>query len=129
MKRVVLVLVLVAVAVAGVDWLADLTQDRPDRVAAGSRSEVVLEVRVRHHFDPAPMERAQGLWGACQHTVWQRLVEPGLVDLGGGKFLAVTEPAIGEHAWRRLQGCLEDFTIERLHGHVVSKRDLLPPPA
>jgi len=126
MKRIVLVAVLVAVTVAGIDWLADLTQDRPDRVAPGSRSEVVLEVRVRNSFDPAPLIRAQGLWGACESTVHQRLIEPGLVELGAGRFLAVTEPALGEHAWRRLQGCLEDLTIDRLHGHVVSKTDMGP---
>lgn len=126
MKRVVLVAVLVAVAIAGVDWLADLTQNRPDRVVTGSRSEVVLDVRIRHSFDPAPLGRAEGLWSACEHTVRQKLVEPGLVEVKAGRFLAVTEPAIGEHAWRRLQGCLEDLTIDRLHGHVVSKKDVVP---
>ncbi|HEX6595720.1 MAG TPA: hypothetical protein VF045_02215 [Acidimicrobiales bacterium] len=126
MKRAVLVVVLVAMAVAGIDVLADLTQDRPDRVPRGSRSEVVLEVKIRSGLDPAPLGRAQGLWGACEHTVYQRLVEPGLVELEAGRFLAVTEPAIGEHAWRKLQGCLEDFTLDRLVGHVVSKKDVLP---
>ena len=126
MKRIVVVAVLVAVTIAGVDWLADLTQDRPDRVAAGSRSEIVLDVRVRQSFDPAPLRRAETLWGACEATVYQRLAEPGLVELEAGRFLAVTEPAIGEHAWRRLQGCLEDLTLDRLHGHVVSKTDVVP---
>ncbi|MFP5319706.1 MAG: hypothetical protein ACLGI2_15590 [Acidimicrobiia bacterium] len=126
MKRVGLVLVLVAVTVLGVDWLADLTQDRPDRVDRGSRSRIVLEVKVRHNLDPAPLARAESLWGACEHTVYQQLAEPGLVELEAGRFLAVTEPAIGEHAWRRLQGCLEDFTIDRLYGHVVSKKDVAP---
>lgn len=126
MKRVGLVLVLVAVTVLGVDWLADLTQDRPDRVEPGSRSEIVLEVKVRRSMDPAPLSRAESLWGACEHTVYQRLTEAGLVQLEAGRFLAVTEPSIGEHAWRRLQGCLEDFTIDRLNGHVVSKIDVVP---
>ncbi|MEW6152377.1 MAG: hypothetical protein AB1673_00100 [Actinomycetota bacterium] len=127
MKRFALVAALVVATIGGVDWLADLTQDRPDRVLRGSRSELVFDVRVRHSFDPAPLDRARGLWGACQHTVWQKLAEPGLVELEAGRFLAVTEPAVGEHAWRRLQGCLEDFTIDRLQGHVVSKKDIGTP--
>jgi hypothetical protein len=128
MKRVLLLAVLVAAAAAGVDWLGDLTQDRPDRVASRSRTEVVLDVRVRHERGAAGIATAQGLWGACQHTVTQRLAAPGLIDLGGGRFRAVTEPALGEHAWRRLQGCLEDMTIDRVRGEVVSKRNFAPPP-
>ncbi|MDQ4098497.1 MAG: hypothetical protein M3144_11605 [Actinomycetota bacterium] len=128
MKRAVLLAVLFAAAVAGVDWLGDLTQDRPDRVSSGSRTEVVLDVRVRHDRAPANLATAQGLWGACQNTVRQRLAAPGLVDLGGGRFRAVTEPAIGEHAWRRLQGCLEDMTIDRVRGEVVAKRNFTAAP-
>lgn len=127
MKRVTVLAALVLVAVAGVDWLGDLTQDRPDHVAQGSRSEVVLDVRVRHERGPAPLERAEGLWAACRHTVWQHTAAPGVVDLGGGRFRVVTEPAVGNHAWRRLQGCLEDMTIERVRATVVSKRDIPPP--
>ena len=52
MKRALLLLGLIVVAVAGIDWLADLTQNRPDVVVPGSRSEVVHDVIVRHHFDP-----------------------------------------------------------------------------
>lgn len=128
MRRVFLHVALFALAFAGVDWLGDLTQDRPDSVAAGSRTELVVEVTARRHRSPAPLASAQGLWGACQHTVWQRLAEPGLVEVGEGRFRAVTEPALGEHGWRRLQGCLEDMTIERLRGEVVSKL-YFPPPA
>ena len=43
-----------------------------------------------------------------------------------GRFRLLTEPAIGEHSWRRLQGCLEDATIDRVKARVVSKRDLAP---
>jgi hypothetical protein len=127
MKRALVVAVLFAAAAAGVDWLGDLTQDRPDRVASRSRTEVVLDVRVRHERGPADVSTAQGLWGACQNTVTQRLAAPGLVDLGGGRFRAVTEPALGEHAWRRLQGCLEDMTIDRVKGEVVSRRNFAAP--
>ena len=125
MKRAVVVLVAVTALVGGLDVLADLTQDRPDRIPAGSRSEIVLDVRHRS-TGRAEARTAQGLWGACQGTVWQQLTEPGVVELGNGRFLLTTSPAVGEHAWRRLQGCLEDATVDRVRAAVVSKRDLAP---
>ena len=128
MKRAVIALVAVAGMVMAIDFLADLTQDRPDRVLPGSRSEVVLEVRSRDRTGSTLMS-AQGLWGACQGTVYQRLAEPGVTEVSDGRFQLQTEPALGEHAWRRLQGCLEDATLDRVKGHVVSKRDLAPAPA
>ena len=126
MKRTVLLLVAAATLALGIDTLADLTQDRPDRVLPGSKSEVVLEVHSRDRGGSALLS-AQGLWGACQGTVRHRLVEPGLVELSEGRFRLQTEPALGEHSWRRLQGCLEDTTLDRVKAHVVSKRDLAPP--
>jgi hypothetical protein len=126
MKRAVVVLVAVAALAGGLDVLADLTQDRADRIPPGSRSEIVLDVRHRD-TGMAEMRTAQGLWGACQGTVWQQLTPPGVVELGGGRFLLTTSPAVGEHAWRRLQGCLEDASVDRVRAAVVSKRDLQAP--
>lgn len=126
MKRLVAVLVAVAAVAAGLDVLADLTQDRADRIPPGSRSEIVLDMRHRS-TGPAEVRSAQGLWGACQGTVWQRITDPGVVELGGGRFLVTTSPAVGEHAWRRLQGCLEDMTVDRVRAEVVSKRDVQTP--
>ena len=126
MKRTVLLLLAAAALAVGIDALADLTQDRPDRVLPGSRSEVVLDVSSRDRGGSALLS-AQGLWGACQGTVRHRLVDPGLVELSDGRFRLQTEPALGEHSWRRLQGCLEDTTLDRVKAHVVSKRDLAPP--
>jgi hypothetical protein len=125
-KRALLLVGLVVGTVAGVDWLADLTQNRPDKDVAGSRSEVVLDVTVRHHWSPAQLATAQGLWGACQHTAFRRLLDPGLVEVGEGRFRVVTEPALGENAWRRLKGCLEDVTVDRVKADIVSKRDFPP---
>ena len=130
MKRRLLLLGLVVVTVAGIDWLADLTQNRPDPPLPGSRSEVVLDVTVRHHFAPGRLTTAQGLWGACQHTAFRRLLPPGMVEVGEGRFRVVTQPALGDNAWRRLKGCLEDVTVDRVKANIVSKRDFPPgPPA
>lgn len=128
MKRALLVVLAVAALVMGIDVLADLTQDRPDRVLPGSRSEVLLEVDSRDRTG-SELLSAQGLWGACQGTVYQKLAEPGVTQVAEGQFRLLTEPALGEHAWRRLQGCLEDATLDRVKGRVLSKRDLAPAPA
>ena len=127
MKRALLGIVAVAALFAGIDLLADMTQDRPDRVLPGSRSEIVLEVSSRDRTG-SDLLAAQGLWGACQGNVWQRLTEPGVVEVADGRFRLTTEPAVGEHSWRRLQGCLEDTTLDRVKGHVVSKQDVPPSP-
>ena len=127
MKRALLVVLAVAGVVMGIDVLADLTQDRPDRVPPGSRSEVVLEVDSRDRTG-SELLSAQGLWGACQGTVYQKLAEPGVTQVAEGQFRLLTEPALGEHAWRRLQGCLEDATLDRVKARVLSKRDLAPAP-
>ncbi len=127
MKRALLGIMAVAALFAGIDLLADMTQDRPDRVLPGSRSEIVVEVSSRDRTG-SDLLAAQGLWGACQGNVWQRLTEPGAVEVADGRFRFTTEPAVGEHSWRRLQGCLEDTTLDRVKGHVVSKQDVPPAP-
>ena len=128
MKRALLLLVAALALALGVDGLADLTQDRPDRTLAGTRSEIVLALQSRDRGGSALLS-AQGLWGACQGTVRHRLAEPGVIEIAEGRFRLVTEPALGEHSWRRLQGCLEDTTLDKVKAHVVSKRDIAPAPA
>jgi hypothetical protein len=127
MKRAVLVAVAVAAIVGGIDVLADLTQDRPDKVLPGSRSEILLSLETRDRRG-TDLLAAEGLWGACHGNVWQQLVEPGVEQVGDGRFRLTTEPAVGEHSWRRLQGCLEDTTLDRVKARVISKRDLPPAP-
>jgi hypothetical protein len=125
-KRVVLIVLALAAVAVSVDVLADLTQDRPDRVVPGSRSEIVIDVQSRDRGGSALLS-AQGLWGACQGTVRHRLVEPGVVEVSEGRFRLLTQPALGEHSWRRLQGCLEDTTLDKVKARVVAKHDLPPP--
>jgi hypothetical protein len=127
MKRALLGVLAVVALVAGIDVLADLTQDRPDHVVPGSRSEIVIDVSSRDRTGSALLS-AQGLWGACQGNVWQRLADPGVVQVADGRFRLTIEPEVGEHSWRRLQGCLEDATLDRVKGHVVSKTDIPPAP-
>jgi hypothetical protein len=124
-KRAATWLGLAALVAVGVDALADLTQNRPDAPLAGSRSEILVEITNRNVYS-SPLEGAQGLWGVCQGTVRQRLLPPGVVALGDDRFLVTTEPALGQHAWRRLRGCLEDHTLDAVLARVVRKQDFAP---
>lgn len=114
------VLVLLAASVLAVDALGDLTQSRADHVAPDSRSEIVLSITTRDYRQPAETA-AEALWSACAGTTNRRLVEdPGIVDIGGGRVRFSVTPALGQHAHRKLVGCLEDATIERVLGDVES---------
>jgi hypothetical protein len=124
-KRAVGTLALGVATVIAVMGLADATQDRRDGPNPGTRSEVVLDVETRDGFERDVA--AHGLWATCQQTVENKRVES-FEALGDGRFAIVVEPAIGENAKRRLVGCLEDFTIDRVLGNVVEIRDLEPEP-
>ncbi len=123
MKRAAIWLAVAAVIVVSVDVLGDLTQDRPDAMPAGTRSDIVVELRERS-VHSTELEAAESLWAICQGTVHNRVVEPGLVPLGDGRFLAAVDPAVGKHSWRRLKGCLEDMTVDQVIAKVVSKSDV-----
>lgn len=122
MRRAFVGLVGVALLAVGIDRLGDLTQNRPDKPVKGSRSEILLDVRAGGRAGPA-REAVGNLWGACQGTVSHRLAGPVEV-LGEERFRLLTEPALGKNSWRRLKGCLEDFTLDRVRASVVSKTDL-----
>ena len=122
MKRAAVLLGLAVAVYFGVDAMGDLTQDRPDVVAPNSNSEIVLQVTSRDVHGSSD-EAAQALWAVCQNTVRNRLAPPGVVPVGGDRFRLVTEPAVGEHSWRRLQGCLEDLAVDQVKARVVTKRD------
>ena len=112
--------VLVVGSVA-VDQLADLTQTRPDHPVADSM-EIVFDVSTRNPRRPA-LQAAQGLWGACQGTIY-RGTGAGDVAVDGQRARVVVHPALGDHGRRRLRGCLEDVTVDRVKAHVVHMREL-----
>jgi len=124
-KRAVGTLALGVATVVAVMGLAEATQDRRDGPNPGTRSEVVLDVETRDGFERDVA--AQGLWATCQQTVENKRLES-FEALGDGRFSIIVEPAIGENAERRLVGCLEDFTIDRVLGNVIEIRDLEPEP-
>jgi hypothetical protein len=120
MKGLMITLVLVAAVAAGVDALGDLTQSRPDEIEHGAATEVVLSVdedRFRAGEDAA----AATLWGVCGAQTASQVVGGGGPEaIGDGRYRVVLEPAVGDHERRKLVGCLEDLTVDRVMGDVES---------
>lgn len=118
MKQAAVILALAVLGAIALDVIGDKTQTRPDVVRVGSTSEVILELRSKMARDR--QITAQGLWGACQGTTNSRLVEPGVVRLSESRFRLLLAPELGHHARTRLTGCLEDATLDRVIGNVIS---------
>lgn len=112
-----------AVSVAaglGILGLAELTQNRPDPVEAGSTTVVEFDVATRR-YRGGDDAAAQALWAVCSATVGGETSGPATVT--GGEFAVTISPAIGENGRKRLLGCLEDGTLDRVMGHVRSVTD------
>lgn len=114
--------VLVAVAAAGaatvgIDAMADATQTRPDPRVAGTTS-VVLAV------DPgsarSPLVAASALWGACTTQLGGGFQLVGMNAVGGGEVQFLVQPEVGKYAERRLRGCINDATTDRIRAIVRS---------
>ena len=115
-------LAILAVSVAaglGILGLAELTQNRPDPVEAGSATVVEFDVATRR-YRGGDEAAAQALWAVCSATVGGETSGPAVA---GGEFAVTISPAIGENGRKRLLGCLEDGTLDRVMGHVRSVTD------
>jgi hypothetical protein len=122
-RRVLIVVLIGALGALGIFGLLQVTKNRPDRIVPGSRSEIVLSVATK-----PPLTERQGaasLWAVCLLRAHQyRLV--GQHENQDDETVYVVEPALGEHAQRRVVGCLEDATIERVLGDVREVRTRPP---
>jgi len=118
--RVLGATILVVVAVASVIALAGATQSRPDVIREGTSTEITLQIFGDSHISPT--SAAVRLWEACSGTV------PRAVDahsFEGSGWTSVTiglEPAVGPNGERRLRGCLEDATLDKIQAAVVGVR-------
>lgn len=106
---------------AGIDFVADRTQSRPDAPAAGVETHVELQLYgevVAHDAD-----RAFGhLWSMCTGPDVFRLRQlpvPAVQHGPHGRFRLVIPAHVGEHAMARLRGCLNDTTLDKVRGRVL----------
>jgi hypothetical protein len=123
MKRALILLLVVVGTIVVIDVLADATQSRPDEVRADEVTELVLDVDV-DRFHPGEAAAAAALWAVCAAQTRSRPTTAGGPEaIGDGRYRLVLAPAVGEHDQRKLVGCLEDLTIDRVRGDVEVLRD------
>jgi hypothetical protein len=116
MKRVLVALAAAGFLVVALIAVADATQNRHDTDRHDGTSTLELHVSTKRGF--APEAAAHSLWAACQPTVLgNRLVSLDALPEPGMMAVAVA-PALGEHARRRLVGCLEDATVDLVSARV-----------
>jgi hypothetical protein len=113
-KRLVIGIALVAALLVGLDAMADATQNRPDDVDPDSTTTLTFSVDTKG-FTQGDNVAGQALWAVCATTVDSRVDGPTPVD--GGWEVTLT-PALGHHSEKRLVGCLEDATVDRVSGHL-----------
>jgi len=110
------VLALAGLTALGVVGLAELTQNRPDPTVEGSTTVVSFDVATRD-YRGGDETAAQALWAVCSATVDGAITAPAST---GEDFRVTISPAIGDNGRKRLVGCLEDGTLDRVMGHVAS---------
>ena len=116
-KRLLGVAILVTVAVVAVVALAGATQSRPDSIRDGTATELRLDVFSNSRIDPT--SAAVRLWEACSGTV-PGIVKARSVEGSGTKTVGIElRPAIGPNGEKRLRGCLEDATLDKIQAAVV----------
>ena len=121
LARVAMAVVALVVGGLAIVGLAAATQNRPDPRVAGTASDVTFDVRVGER--PGGEEgAAASLWAVCAATLGS--VDVGPVVAADGAWTVHVEPAIGEHAHRRLLGCIEDLTLPRVRGELISVVDV-----
>ena len=104
----------------GIFVLRERLESRPDPMIPGTESVVRFKVDVYDAAQPVPAV-VEVLWHACNQTLASELVELDVLD--GGIGIATVAPALGPHQRRRLTGCLQDATIDRVRGEVLSIAD------
>jgi hypothetical protein len=113
------VLAVAVLCTLGALGLAELTQNRPDPVEAGTATVVSFDVDTGDH-QRGDGAAAQALWAVCSATVGGEVTGVSAPAEGRAEdgYTVTISPAIGENGRKRLVGCLEDATLDRVMGRV-----------
>jgi hypothetical protein len=103
----------------GIAAVREATENRPDAVVDGSATVVDFDVAL-HRYQRGEPAAAAALWVVCSATIGGD-VSP-VPEPVADHWRVQIEPAIGEHGEARLVGCLEDVTIDRVLGDVLTLR-------
>jgi hypothetical protein len=116
--------VLAVVLLASIFALAGATQNRPDEIRAGTSSIVSLDVFTTSEVDTE--SAAERLWQSCAGTTPSSLAEDPVEVSDGTAVSLKLSPALGTYGERRLRGCLEDATLDKVQAAVRRVQHLRP---
>lgn len=109
------------VAAMVVQEMAERTQDRPDAPVGAVASTLVVQASTHGNTGAATADPlATRLWEYCKGSTRPYVEDGGVVPIGGRRYAFVARPALGEHALRRMKGCLEDAVIDGGRFRVVA---------
>jgi len=121
MGRRVLALAVAALLLWGaVGALSDATQTRGDPDMSGTTTAFLLEASHRNSGDA--LTAATDLWETCRRTFDRRMAGKPARPLGGDQVVLGITPGLGDEAYRKFEGCLQDHTVDRLQADVVSSK-------
>ena len=123
MRRLIAQLAFAVAGLVGLFALMEATQNRPDDPRPGSTSTVAFTLSTRD-FPGGESTAANTLVAVCAATVDGSTISPPAPsgDAADDAWRVTITPALGEHGRKRLEGCLEDVTLDRVIGHVTHIR-------
>ena len=113
--RFPLILLGIFAVALGIGQLGDWTQTRPEAVDLDSQAQITLSVEVQGYMGP-PEDAARALWAVCQPQLGSRTRVMSPAQVSGVQLSVVVNPAPGPTSTKRLRGCLDDATIDRVRG-------------
>ncbi len=115
----VTVAVVVAAVAIGINAVREATMTTPEPVETDSALVVVLDVDTREAFGSIS-QLVEALYVACRVRLPDETRAVEITETVDGAGRLVVAPAIGPTGQRRLIGCLEDATIDRVNAEVLS---------
>lgn len=105
-------------AAAGVDWLGDAIQTRPEARRPNISTRIDIAMRGARS-EARPEQAAMILWGTCSHVLHGTVGAAAIRENGHGLIEVVVPTDIGRNAEQRLRGCLEDTVVDRVQATVL----------
>ncbi|MFZ6004604.1 MAG: hypothetical protein ACOYXM_11810 [Actinomycetota bacterium] len=105
-------------AAAGVDWLGDAIQTRPEARRPNVSTRIDIAMRGARS-EARPEQAAMILWGTCSHVLHGTVGAAAIRENGHGLIEVVVPTDIGRNAEQRLRGCLEDTVVDRVQATVL----------
>ncbi|RKN47175.1 hypothetical protein [Streptomyces hoynatensis] len=107
---------LCALLVAG---LAELTETAPPEHGEATATSLLFTVEGHGVTAERSALAARQLWERCRDATSVPLGQAGMTRLDEGLYAATVHPSLSAHDEHRLEGCLEDATLDRIRLHVL----------